>query len=386
MQLPMDSPKSPKDTLRPEILEFTPYSPGLSIDEIKERFKLPGVIKLASNENPLGASPLVQRVLARRAETAFRYPQSGNPRLVAAIAAHHGVPASCVVPGNGSDEIIDLLLRVKARPGVDNVVAFDPCFSIYRLQAKLCGVELRQTRLGKDFSFPFQALLDLCDDNTALVFVTNPDNPSGHAVRAAELAYLAKALPPRALLVVDEAYVEFALPEDEYSVMGRLESLPNVVVLRTFSKLYGLAGLRLGFGVMPQWLADLMMRVRLPFSVNLLAEAAGIAALEDLHFRQATLETVRAGRDWLTGELTRLGCAVAPSQANFLLFTPPAPAKAVFEALLSKGIIIRPLASYGLPDALRVSIGSEPENKAFIKAFEAVLSSGLPDVQGARGE
>ena len=365
----------PKDTLRPEILEFTPYSPGLSIDEIKERHKLKSVIKLASNENPLGASPLVKRVLERRAEAVFRYPQSGNPRLVQAIAETHGVPASRVVPGNGSDEVIDLLLRVKARPGLDNVVAFEPCFSIYRLQAKLCGVEMRQARLSPDFRFPFDDLLGLCDDNTALVFVTNPDNPSGHAVPAAELAYLAKALPPRALLVVDEAYVEFAEPEEDYSVMSRLGSLPNVAVLRTFSKLYGLAGLRLGFGVLPEWLADLVMRVKLPFSVNLLAEAAGIAALEDHHFRQATLKTVRVGRAWLAGELARLNCDPRPSQANFLLFTPPAPAREVFEALLVRGIIIRPLGSYGLADCLRVSVGSEPENRAFIQALEEVLST-----------
>jgi histidinol-phosphate aminotransferase len=366
---------NPKDTLRPEILEFTPYSPGLSIDEIKERYKLPSVIKLASNENPLGVSPLVQRVLARRAEVVFRYPQSGNPKLTQAIADFHGVSGKCVVPGNGSDEIIDLLLRVKARPGMDNVVAFDPCFSIYRLQAKLCGVEIRQAKLSADFRFPFEDMLALCDEHTALVFVTNPDNPSGHAVKAAELAYLAKALPPQALLVVDEAYVEFAEPEEEYSVMGRLQSLPNVVVLRTFSKLYGLAGLRLGFGVMPEWLADLVMRVRLPFSVNLLAEVAGMAALEDVHFRQATLEAVRKGRIWLSRELERLGCDVRPSQANFILFTPPMEAKAVFEALLAKGIIIRPLASYGLPDSLRVSIGSESENQAFLQALETILGA-----------
>ena len=365
----------PKDTLRPEVLEFTPYAPGLSIDEIKERHGLASVIKLASNENPLGSSPLVQRVLSRRAEAAFRYPQSGNPRLVQAIADFHGVPASRVVPGNGSDEIIDLLLRVKARPGVDNVVAFEPCFSIYRLQAKLCGVELRQTRLGPDFRFPFDDLLALCDDNTALVFVTNPDNPSGHAVKAAELAYVAKALPKRALLVVDEAYVEFADPEEEHSVMGRLANLPNVAVLRTFSKLYGLAGLRLGFGVMPEWLAGLLMRVRLPFSVNLLAEAAGMAALEDTHFRQATLETVREGRAMLARELSRLGCAVYPSQANFLMFTPPADAREIFEALLAKGVIIRPLASYGMPANLRVSIGSRPENEAFVQALEQVMAA-----------
>ena len=364
---------NPKDTLRPEVLEFTAYSPGLSIDEIRERFGLGPVIKMASNENPLGASPLVRRVLARRAEEVFRYPQSGNPKLTQALARHHQVPSQCLVAGNGSDEIIDLLLRVKARPGLDNVVVFKPSFSLYRLQAKLCGLELRQVPLAEDFSFSLEALLKACDDNTALVFITNPDNPSGYALPAREIEALAKSLPPRALLVVDEAYAEFAEPYPEYSLMGQWKTLANVVILRTFSKVYGLAGLRLGFGVMPGWLADVLMRVRLPFSVNLLAEAAGLAALEDVHFYQATVETVRQGRMWLSRELTRLGCAVYPSWANFIMFNPRVEASAVFQGLLAKGIIIRGLGSYGLPHLLRVSVGGENENKAFISALEALL-------------
>jgi len=364
-----------KDTLRPETLSYTPYSPGLSIDEIKERYGLATVIKLASNENPLGASPQVVRALERKAASVFRYPQSGNPRLVEAIARFHGVGRECVVPGNGSDEIIDLLIRVKARPGIDNVAAFDPSFSIYRLQSRLCGVSMRTAPLPADFSFPFEELLKLCDENTALVFVTNPDNPSGYAVKADAIVSLARRLPPRALLVVDEAYVEFALPEEEYSVLGRLSELPNVAVLRTFSKLYGLAGVRLGFGVMPAWLADILMRVRLPFSVSLAAEAAGLAALQDTAFRQASLEAVATGRAFLFKELSRLSCRPRPSQANFLLFTPPVAAEKVFQDLLAKGIIIRPLSSYGLPDDLRVSIGSAQENRAFINALHDALTA-----------
>ena len=364
-----------KDTLRPEVLSYTPYSPGLSIDEIRERHGLATVIKLASNENPLGASPLVARAVERKADAVFRYPQSGNPKLVEAIARFHNVAPECVVPGNGSDEIIDLIIRVKARPGLDNVVAFEPSFSIYRLQSKLCGVTMRCAPLRDDFSLPFEELLKLCDEHTALVFVTNPDNPSGYAAPAEQIVALAKALPPRALLVVDEAYVEFARPEREYSVLDRLSGLPNVAVLRTFSKLYGLAGVRLGFGVMPAWLSDILMRVRLPFSVNLLAEAAGLAALSDTAFRQASLDAVREGRDFLFRELLRLSCRPRPSQANFLLFTPPVAAAKVFEDLLAKGIIIRPLTSYGLPGDLRVSIGSGRENRAFIQALEAVLAA-----------
>ncbi len=362
--------------VRDEVRGFTPYSPGLSIDEIKERYGLARVIKLASNENPLGVSALVTRALTRKAGLVFRYPRSGNPALVAAIARTFGLDPAGVVTGNGSDEVIDLLVRVTARPGADNVVAFRPCFSIYVHQSRLCGVDLRQIPLRPDFSFDFEALLGAVDDHTALVFVTNPDNPSGHAVPAGELADLAGKLPPRAILVVDEAYADFADPAGEYTLLPRLGELPNVVVLRTFSKMYGLAGLRLGFGAMCAPLADYLCRVRLPFSVNLLAEAAGLAAMEDAHFLAATRETVLRGRESVSRELACLGCRVYPSMANFLMFAPPRPAADVFEELLRRGIIVRPLTSYGLPDMLRVSLGSDEENAAFLEAMGEIVGHG----------
>ncbi len=363
------------DAVRDLVKDFEPYSPGLSIDEIKEKYGLTQVIKMASNENPLGTSPLVIRALERKAPSAFRYPRAGNPALLAALSRAHGVPAECLVAGNGSDEIIDLIIRIKATPGRDNIVAFDPCFSIYVQQSQLCDIELRQVPLGEDMRFDFARLLARVDENTALVFVTNPDNPSGFAAPATDIVSLAMALPEQALLVVDEAYADFCDPMDEYAILPRFEALENVVVLRTFSKLYGLAGLRLGFGAMPPWLADYMLRARLPFSVNLLAEAAGLAALEDEHFRQATVETTLRGRTLLFEALTALGCKVYPSMANFLMFYPPKPAAEVFESLLKKGIIIRRLTSYKLPKALRVSVGSDEENAAFIAAMTEILAS-----------
>ena len=366
----------PSERVREEVREFSPYVPGLSMDEIRERYGLARIIKMASNENPLGASPLVKRVLARKADTVFRYPRSGNPALVAGFAAAHGLSPACVVAGNGSDEIIDLLVRVTARPGRDNVVAFSPCFSIYVQQTRLCGVELRQMPLGPDFRFDFAALTRLVDANTSLVFVTNPDNPSGYAVPAEELLRLARSLPEKALLVVDEAYVDFAEPEADYSMLARFGQCDNVVVLRTFSKLYGLAGLRLGFGVMPEVLADTVLRVKLPFSVNLLAEAAGLAALEDRPFLAATRETVLRGRERLSRELADCGCQVFPSQANFLMVTPPVPALELYEALLARGIIVRSLKSYGLPDKLRISIGNDEENESFLAAVRDILNHG----------
>lgn len=364
--------------VRPEIVEFEAYTPGLSIDEIKDKYGLGSVIKLASNENPLGTSPVVQQVLGEKAGMAFRYAQAGTPKLHAAIAEHLGVSASRIVAGNGSDEIIDLLVRVKARPGVDNIIAFDPCFSMYKLQARLCGVEMRQAPLNADFSFDWDGLLALADEHTAICFVTTPDNPSGYTPPVGELEALARALPPQCLLVIDEAYMEFAEPQEKYSLLSRLEEFENVAILRTFSKLYGLAGMRLGYGVLPEWLAEYCLRVKLPFSVNILAEEAGIAALKDKDFVAATKKTTAKGRAYLTRELTALGCKVWPSMANFFIFDLPdnagMDAKGLFEKLLEKGIILRPLASYGLPGSLRVSIGAVHENEALIRALHEVLS------------
>jgi len=360
-------------TVRDEVLEFSPYVPGLSIDEIRQKYGLANVIKMASNENPLGAPPLAQKAIKAAAGMAFRYPQSGNPKLIRALSKAHGVAENRLAAGNGSDEIIDLILRVKARPGVDNIVTFTPCFSIYALQARLCGLTLRQVKLAPDFSFDLDALAAACDENTAVVFLTNPDNPSGYGVKAEAVLALARKLPPRALLVVDEAYVEFAEPYEEYAVLPRLAEADNLAVLRTFSKLYGLAGLRLGFGAMPAWLADYLTRVKLPFSVNLLAEEAGIAALEDAAFKQKTLETVSEGRALLTRELAALGFAVFPSQANFVMFRPGVDAGELFARLLRRGIIIRPLKSYGLPEYLRVSVGSPGENEAFLTAVREIV-------------
>ena len=369
----------PIKNVRPEILDFEPYSPGLSIEEIKERYGLSRVVKLASNENPLGVSPVVRKALETAAPLSFRYPRAASPELTQALAEHLDVPPERIVTGNGSDEIIDLLVRVKARPGIDNIAAFEPCFSLYKSQARLCGVEFRQAPLNKDFSFPWDRLVDLTDENTALCFVTAPDNPSGRTPRAEELADLSQKLPDQCLLVVDEAYIDFASPKEDYSPLSRLDSFPNLVILRTFSKMYGLAGLRLGYGIMPPWLAEYLLRVKPPFSVNILAEKAGMAALKDKDFYRATLEAVTQGRESLGRGLVSLGCEVYPSQANFLMFEPPKgslDADTLFTALLEKGVIIRPLVSYGLPDLFRVTVGDKSENREFLAAIREILGRG----------
>ena len=367
---------SPND-VRPEIYDFTPYSPGLSIDEIRERYGLPQVVKLASNENPLGASPLAIKAIQKAAGFAFRYPQSGEPRLSAAIAKLHNIPVEQVVPGNGSDEILDLLIRIKADPRKHNVVTCNPCFSIYSQQARLAGVELRQVPLKEDFSFDFNGLYDAVDENTALVFLTTPDNPSGYcAPRQAVLDFAAK-LPPFALLVVDEAYMDFVDDEAATSVLFLEKRPANIAVIRTLSKSFGLAGMRVGYGILSPELTSYLRRVRMPFSVNILGEEAALAALADTAFRAEVLHVVREGRAWLTAELGKLGCHVHPSQSNFLMFSLPPnmgySARNVFEALLTRGVIIRPLQSYNLPEHLRVNVGTPAENRLFITALAGLL-------------
>lgn len=374
-----------KVPIRPEVRGFRPYTAGLSIEEIREKYGLERVIKMASNENPLGVSPVVRRVLAGRAGMAFRYPQTGNPRLVSALAARHGTAPERIVTGNGSDEIIDLLFRVCATPGVHNAVAFRPCFGLYPTQAALCGVELRRADLNPDLSFSWEKLLSLVDENTALALVTSPDNPSGRAAGREELAALAARLPESCLLVIDEAYMDFTDDPDAFSLLGELgEGSPlaeRVAVLRTFSKLFGLAGLRIGYGILPPEIADHMWRVRLPFSVNVLAEEAALAALEDEDFREASLAVVREGRAVLGRGLAALGCRVFPSQANFVMFEVPdgIDPDRLFEDLLRKGLILRPLGGYGLPRHIRVSVGTAEENALLLDALHELLPSAPGD-------
>ncbi len=372
----------PSFPVRPEIAALKPYVPGKSIEEIRLRYGLDEVVKLASNENPLGTPPLAVEAIRRCAAASFRYPQSGNPRLAAALAELHGVDAGRIAIGNGSDEILDMLIRMMAVPGQDNVVCFLPCFSIYPIQSRICGVEIRRQPLNDDFSFNFDALLDKVTDRTRLVFITTPDNPSGYCPPRSTVLSLAERLAaraPQALLVIDEAYMDFAgddaAGESRFSLLASGELPENAAVCRTFSKSYGLAGLRVGYAVLPETLAQYYWRARLPFSVNILAEEAALAALRDTAFREATLSLVRTERQRLSQRLRDMGFSVWPSQANFLLCRPGdgAPdAASCCEALLRRGFIVRPLDSYSLPDYLRVSIGTEWENTAFLAALADV--------------
>ena len=355
---------------------------GLSIDEIKEKYQLAHVIKMASNENPFGSSKLAKESMVQNVGNAFRYPQAGNPRLVKAIANYYQkkypfISEKQIFAGNGSDEIIDLLFRTLTVPGKHNAVMFKPCFGLYSTQAKVQNCEIRTAPLKEDFSFDFEGLRALIDENTALCFVTSPDNPSGRLADRKELLAFAKSLPETCLLVVDEAYIEFAGKEEDCSIIGELASFENVAIMRTFSKVYGLAGMRIGYIFVPEAVADYLWRIRLPFSINILAQEAAVCALQDEEFKQKTITHTMAERANMAKALQEFGCKVYPSHSNFIMFEPAVlSAKEVCQKLLERGIIVRALASYGLSHLVRVSIGTAEENTMFLSAMRELLGKG----------
>lgn len=387
--------KTPWDVC-PQVTHFKAYEPGLSMEEIRQKYGLKKIVKMASNENPFGVSKKVEESIQKNAINAFRYPQAGNPQLVEKLAHYYSVKYPFITEkniflGNGSDEIIDLLFRVRTIPAKHNVVAFNPCFGLYVTQAKFHGCELRQANLKEDLDFDFKALLNLVDDNTSMVFVTSPDNPSGRLAKKEDLIKLAKDLPSGCLLIIDEAYIEFATCEEcgdkknneiakneaQVSLISELYHLKNVAIMRTFSKVYGLAGLRIGYAILPEELSGYLWRVRLPFSLNILAHDAAIIALEDEEYKQKSIAHTTKERVKLFESLSLLGCHVFPSSSNFLMFSlkdnAKRSAKELSTKLLEKGFIIRYLASYGFPNHLRVTVGTEEENTEFISLCKEFL-------------
>lgn len=365
--------------VRSIIESLDPYVAGLSINEIQKKYGLSTIYKMASNENPLGTSPRVQECIKRNANFAFRYPQNGNPRLIKALAEYHNIDAKHIVVGNGSDEVIDTLIRILAEPKINSISCFKPCFSIYPIQSKICGVEIKRIPLNEDFSFNFDKLFNTIDSSTKLVFITTPDNPSGYCPSKTEVSNFVSRVydkNPECLVVIDEAYMDFSENEVENSLLYTNPLPNNVAILRTFSKSFGLAGIRLGYGILPKKIASYFRCAQIPFSVNILAEEAGLEALKDTDFRSLTLSTVKEGRTYLTNELKNINCKVFPSSSNFIMFKLPDNTlnpKELFEKLLQHGIIIRYLASYDLPNYLRVSIGNNEENITFIKTMQKLL-------------
>jgi histidinol-phosphate aminotransferase len=355
------------------IRTLTPYPPGMPIEELERELGIRDSIKLASNENPLGPSPKAMEAIARALPTLHRYPDGSAFYLKRKLAERHGVSPDEILVGNGSNELIELVVRTFLRPR-DEAVMADQAFVIYRMVTQAVAATPRLVPL-RDFTHDLEAMLDAVTSRTRLVFVANPNNPTGTIFRRPAWEAFLRALAGRQLLVVaDDAYAEFVTdPEYPDTVVCRGDGAVPVVTLRTFSKLYGLAGLRIGYAVAPPGVMDALGRVRQPFNVNALALVAAQAALDDHEHVARTLRVNREGMAFLTAAFERLGLAWVPSSANFILVRVGRGVD-VYEALLHRGVIVRPMDGYGFPEHVRVSIGLPEENARCVEALEAVLA------------
>jgi len=356
-------------TLRvhPDIASLSPYVPGKPIEELQRELGLARVVKLASNENPLGPSTKALAVLAESAATLHRYPDGGAYRLREALADRWKVTPDHVILGNGSDEILGLLARTFLSPG-DEAVMADPTFVIYKMEAMAAHgkpIVIPLTQWRHDLA----AMADAMTDRTKLLFVCNPNNPTGTMVTGTDVARLMERVPSHVVVVFDEAYYEYVRSPQFPESMAYVEQGRNVIVLRTFSKIYGLAGLRIGYGITTPEITNFLNRVRPPFNANSLAQRAALAALGDDEHVTRSRSVNGAGMGQMTAGLKALGFEVVPSEANFLFFDVGREGRAVFEALLREGVIVRHIEG----PMLRVTIGLEAENQAFLEALKRVL-------------
>ncbi|MEK0314075.1 histidinol-phosphate transaminase [Cohnella sp. 56] len=357
---------------RATLSNIKPYVPGRAIADIRAQFGVERVVKLASNENPLGPSPLAIKAVHDLLPEVHRYPDDRAGLLVRKLAVRLSLPPSQLIVANGADELITLLAETYLDPG-DRLVTFAPTFSEYEFGARLMNAETVKLRLREGFELSADDMLAAVDDRTKLVYVCSPNNPSGTYMPRAQLRLLLERLPAGCLLVLDAAYAHFADAPDYCDGFDWLREGDRLVILQTFSKAYGLAGLRVGYAAGPPDVIASMLRVKEPFNVNALAQAAAAAALDDEAHLAATLKTISAGRTQLREGLRRLGIDSMPSQANFVLADFGDRARIVYESLLRGGIIVRSGEGWNLPRHLRISVGTEAENRILLERLADML-------------
>lgn len=356
------------------VRQLAPYQPGKPVSELERELGLKDIVKLASNENPLGPGPRALAAIARRAADVGVYPDGSGHELKAALAQLLGVSRAQLTLGNGSNDLLVMLAETFLQPGVSAVVS-QYCFAIYPLAVIATGAELRTAvalpradpamPLGHDLV----AMASLIDANTRLVFIANPNNPTGTQVSNRELRRFLAATPRDCAVVLDEAYFEYGQQSGGSDGVKWLAEFPHLIVLRTFSKAYGLAGLRIGYAVSAPEIAELLNRVRQPFNVSSLGLAAAEAALTDHEHLAESVALAVAGREFLRGGLRELGFDCLPSAGNFLLVECGQAARQIDQGLLRGGIIVRPVGNYGLDEYLRITVGTQPQNERLLAAL-----------------
>ena len=346
-----------------------PYEAGKPIEEVARELGVTNAVKLASNENPLGPSPKAIQAMQQELGSVHRYPDSNQHRLRQRLSEIHGVDARELVLGNGSNEVLELLVRTFATPE-HHIVFAHPSFVVYRMAAMAHGIPFTPVPLS-NWQYDVDALLAAVTERTRLLFIANPNNPTGTYITKPAMSRLLEELPPQVILVLDEAYIEY-VDADDFPDGLTLRSLrERLVICRTFSKIFGLAALRVGYAVLPAQLADYVNRVRAPFNVSSLAQVAALAALDDQEHVAHSCSENQRGRNWLGEQLTALGLDAIPSQANFVLVDLGRPASPVYQALLAKGVIVRPLGP--LTNCLRITVGTREENERLVASLKEVL-------------
>jgi len=369
-----------KKMIRKECSGFQPYVAGRPVETIKRELGLKNVYKLASNENPLGPSKLAKAAVRKAAEKMFFYPDSNSWELRKAISEKFKVKPENVIAGCGSDEIIEILGRLFFNPG-DEVVVSQHAFIRYKMSGDLMGAKVVEVPMDA-FLHDLDAMLAAVTPRTKAVFIANPNNPTGTYNTKSEVDVFLKGIASRfpvnpPIVVFDEAYYEFAREEKDYpESLDYLKRYPNLIILRTFSKIYGLAGLRIGYGFANEAVADYFDRVRPPFNVNLVAQAAAVASLADVSQVTRSVKLVKQGKKYLYAELKKLDIPYVETAGNFILVgVEPHKGEDVFKSLLKKGLIVRAMDEYDLPFHVRVSIGKPAENRLFIKALKDIMET-----------
>lgn len=356
--------------IRKNILNAIPYVAGKPIEETKRELKLKRVIKLASNENPLGVSPMAKKAVSRSFSMVNRYPDSQGFYLKKKLAKYYNVAPASVVLGNGSDELIDIIIKAFVEDD-ENIVTADITFLEYEIIAKVLNRKVLKVPL-KYFKYDLDGIRKRIDNKTKLVFIANPNNPTGTYVTKEEMRSFIQRVPEDVIVVVDEAYDTF-IDVNDFPSSQRMISNNNLIVLKTFSKAYGLAGLRIGYALTNLKLAQAMERTRQPFNVNLLAQEAAIAALDDRKFLNKTRRVILEGKAYLYDKLKKIGVPYVPSVANFILIDVGRPGVSFFKDMLKRGVIVRDMQQYGLNNFVRVTVGTKKENEIFIKTLKKTL-------------
>ncbi|HEX5323272.1 MAG TPA: histidinol-phosphate transaminase [Capsulimonadaceae bacterium] len=363
----------PEFVIADHIQRLKPYHPGKPIEEVQRELGLTSVIKLASNENPLGPSPKAVAAIQEAAKKVAFYPEGAAPTLRCAISERLGVGEDWLVFGNGSDEILHLLCETLLTPGESEIIQGDPSFSMYEIYATLANARVIKVGL-KDFTHDLDAIVEAVSPATRLIFVANPNNPSGTVVPQKPIERFLDRLPDHVFVLFDEAYFEYVEHPERADLIPFIREGRNLIITRTFSKAYGLAGLRVGYGIARPEIAGLLNRARSPFNVNMIAQAAALAAWNDTEHLKASLSVNATGKKQIYEGLERMRVPYVPTEANFLLIDiSPRTSQDVFDGLLKKGVIVRAGVGLGYPNHIRVTIGTKEQNERFLSALKEVL-------------